>query len=237
MRRITRHSTFHFYLKIIVFMINQRNQKWRNLCRSILLLEVLNFLGLSVLVSSMPSKPTLGQTEIHPHGKLSISPTPSSFINIKQDSLNEYLSRKLPDILDQSDETNALHELVQWLHYNDIKCIATDFDLTMLQVHSGGWIIINSFHSLYDSVLKSLSPSFTLFANDCRKQEMILCVVTFADSKTIPSYLKDVSIGGKDLVEAVINSSGNPFVIDDIFAFYPRYNHHTSHPISHPSCW
>lgn len=144
-------------------------------------------------------------------------PREASQVPPKQSALNSYLSTELPKLLRQGDV--AGQSIVNYLIQYGVKCIATDFDLTMLTCHSGGWTEPNSEKG--SKVLNSLSPSFKSFAVYAKSKGLRLCVVTFSDSRSIPSHKLKTAIGGEHIVQAVVEAAGSPFTIDRVFGFYP----------------
>lgn len=142
----------------------------------------------------------------------------------------------LMKLVREAGEKKASESLVDKLVALGIKYIASDFDLTMTTVHSGGPICLSS--KKCATVLASLSPSFDEFATYACKRGIRICVVTFNDASAIPpgstgllsltSPVKeldtrrdDMYLGGTSLVEQVLKECNAQFRIERVYAYYP----------------
>lgn len=116
------------------------------------------------------------------------------------------------------DCTAAGRALCKFLVANGIKMIASDFDLTMTSVHSGGAVAA----AAENPILTSLSPDFDQWAECASSMGMRICVVTFSDKKFIPPHINN-GLAGRDLVIATLLMSKARFPVEEVYPFYPNF--------------
>ncbi|OII72642.1 hypothetical protein cand_011700 [Cryptosporidium andersoni] len=117
--------------------------------------------------------------------------------------------------------TKLHQEFLDYAYHNiGIRVIATDFDLTMMTRHSGGYI--NPLSASGSVFLLSLSQDFNILASVAQKMNIPISVVTFSDKKLIPLEFKDVCISGSDLISLSLKKSKASFKIDSTFCYYPK---------------
>lgn len=134
---------------------------------------------------------------------------------------------RLASLIEDVGERRALEVFVEELQMLGITHIASDFDLTMTTVHSGGPVRLDS--KAYNTVVSSLSTSFDYFASFANKRGIDLCVVTYNDSATIPSLIAKAGapssaaeyVGGADLVAHVLKHCNAQFLVKKVYGFYP----------------
>ncbi|KAH7648384.1 apicomplexan P36 family [Cryptosporidium bovis] len=102
----------------------------------------------------------------------------------------------------------------------DIRTIASDFDLTMMTMHSGGFIDPQSDKGRL--FLKSLSREFNILGAVAMEIGLSINVVTFSDPKLIPSEKIETNISGKSMINICLQNSNAKFKVSDYYCFYPR---------------
>ncbi|EAK90368.1 apicomplexan P36 family of proteins, appears to be a divergent HAD family phosphatase [Cryptosporidium parvum Iowa II] len=106
--------------------------------------------------------------------------------------------------------------------YNDlgIRTIASDFDLTMMTKHSGGYIDPLDNDGIIFS--KSLSKEFNVFGMQAENVNISISVVTFSDPLLIPSNQRERFISGRRMIEHCLKESGAKFKVKNYYCFYPK---------------
>ncbi|KAH8739260.1 hypothetical protein FG386_000017 [Cryptosporidium ryanae] len=102
----------------------------------------------------------------------------------------------------------------------EIRTIASDFDLTMMTMHSGGFIDPQSESGKL--FLKSLSYEFNFLGEVAMEIGIPINVVTFSDPKLIPTEKALTSISGKPMISLSLKSSNAKFKISNCYCFYPK---------------
>lgn len=117
---------------------------------------------------------------------------------------------------------NSLYEkLVNYLREHlDVKTIASDFDLTIMSKHSGGYINPSSLSG--NNFSKSLSYEFNVFATIASNKNIPINIVTFSDPLLIPLNKRDNYISGKSMIEHCFKMSNATFVVDKYYCFHPK---------------
>lgn len=106
--------------------------------------------------------------------------------------------------------------------YNDleIRTVASDFDLTMMAKHSGGYIDPSDIEGL--EFAKSLSKEFNIFGSQAEKAGISISVVTFSDPMLIPSAKRGKFISGREMVEHCLKESCAGFKVKNYYCYYPK---------------
>lgn len=125
---------------------------------------------------------------------------------------------------DSKEICSLKNTFMQFNHYihNDlgIRTIASDFDLTMMTKHSGGYIDPLDDDGIIFS--KSLSKEFNIFASQATNLNISISVVTFSDPMLIPSNKREKFISGKRMVEYCLKESSAEFKVKNYYCFYPK---------------
>ncbi|GBE61586.1 rhoptry ROP9 [Babesia ovata] len=108
-------------------------------------------------------------------------------------------------------------KFVTLLEQNGIKCIASDFDATMISNHSGGYCDPN----VDVDVLSSVTEHFKAVGRRLKRSPIKLVIVTFSDD----THVKDhpVYISGARMVNKALEYSDCDARIEKVYDFYPRY--------------
>eukprot|EP01067_Filipodium_phascolosomae_P005379 Filipodium_phascolosomae@DN3462_c0_g1_i1.p1 len=131
-----------------------------------------------------------------------------------QESLRDLVAELFSPQMPLNQQVPSAMCLLEFLTTNHVSVIATDFDLTMTDIHSGGYILdVNS------EVVKSLSEQWNLFAELASNQGLKIAVVTWSDEN---STNDSRAIGGSKLVKHVLDASSASFPVHNVYAFYPR---------------
>lgn len=128
--------------------------------------------------------------------------------------MQSYISNKKFHFL-TSDE--AADEFVKLLEDSGYKFIACDFDATMIELHSGGYVN----PEVDRDVLESVTPDFKSLAKRLKSSPISLAIVTFSDAVHVRGYPKYIS--GEEMVSAALKYSNCDADIAQVYAFYPRF--------------
>ncbi|KAF7456469.1 putative p36 protein [Cryptosporidium felis] len=122
---------------------------------------------------------------------------------------------------DFSSISKVYHHFVEFIS-NDlgIRTIASDFDLTMMKRHSGGYIDPLDKEGMIFS--KSLSPEFNVLGYLATGANISINVVTFSDPKLIPPNKRNRCISGKEMIDYCLKESHSKFPIKNCYCYYPK---------------
>lgn len=73
------------------------------------------------------------------------------------------------------------------------------------------------------NVAAAVSPAFVQFAVAAKAHNLLMAVVTFADSNTIPDHLQKKATGGEDLVRYTFEAAQIASTLDCVCAYYPKW--------------
>lgn len=124
-----------------------------------------------------------------------------------------------------SEQTGSLEDIFMQFCcyiYNDleIRTVASDFDMTMMTKHSGGYI--DPFDSEGLEFSKSLSKEFNIFGSQAEKVGISISVVTFSDPMLIPQTKREKFISGREMVEHCLKESSAKFKVKNDYCYYPK---------------
>ncbi|EAN31595.1 hypothetical protein TpMuguga_04g00243 [Theileria parva strain Muguga] len=128
--------------------------------------------------------------------------------------MREYISQGLFNSL-SSDE--SADKLVTLLEECGFKAIACDFDSTMIQMHSGGYLDPN----VDRRVLESVTPDFMAMAKRLKSSDITLFIVTYSDAVHVEGHARYIS--GDKMVRAALKYSHCDADIKQVYAYYPRF--------------
>ncbi|KAH8582610.1 apicomplexan P36 family [Cryptosporidium sp. chipmunk genotype I] len=135
-----------------------------------------------------------------------------------------FLSFKESNRYDSNQNYSLKNIFTRFNHYiyNDlgIRTIASDFDLTMMTKHSGGYIDPLDNDGVMFS--KSLSREFNIFGQLAENANISISVVTFSDPLLIPSNQREKLISGRKMIEHCLKESGAEFKVRNCYCFYPK---------------
>eukprot|EP01066_Platyproteum_vivax_P009528 Platyproteum_vivax@DN4200_c0_g1_i1.p1 len=137
-------------------------------------------------------------------------------LNSVQEGLLNFFKRKYyVDVNYSRIESEAAMSLLNFLKLHKVEVIAADFDLTITDQHSGGFVLPNE----NTEVFKALSKEFDEFAEMALNEGFKIVVVTFADEK---STNNPVAISGNKLVARTLKVSKARFEPSKIYPFFPK---------------
>ncbi|AFZ81105.1 hypothetical protein BEWA_005130 [Theileria equi strain WA] len=135
--------------------------------------------------------------------------------------MNEFHTRMQSYISDKKFHSLASHEAVDefvtLLEESGYKFIACDFDATMIELHSGGYVNPD----VDKDVLESVTPDFKSLAKRLKTSPISLAIVTFSDAVHVKGHPKYIS--GEEMVHAALKHSDCDADIAQVYAFYPRF--------------
>ncbi|KAJ1614469.1 P36-like protein [Cryptosporidium canis] len=123
---------------------------------------------------------------------------------------------------DKQDEIEDIFMQFSLYIYNElgIRTIASDFDMTMMTKHSGGYI--DPFDDDGIVFSKSLSREFNILGSQAGRIGISISVVTFSDPMLIPYNDRDTFISGRRMIEHCLKESCAEFTVKNYYCYYPK---------------
>ncbi|KAL8426815.1 hypothetical protein Efla_007142 [Eimeria flavescens] len=125
---------------------------------------------------------------------------------------SERLRKLLREALKSAVPCEALADAVREA---GVRVIAADFDLTMINLHSGG----STSNAPGNPIFTALSADFNAFATAVNSRGIQIAVVTFGDPKAVGGRVGRIC--GDSLVRRVLKDSRASFEVEEVFPFYP----------------
>ncbi|PHJ22211.1 rhoptry protein rop9 [Cystoisospora suis] len=110
----------------------------------------------------------------------------------------------------------AAKAFVDALQRCGVQVVATDYDRTLISLHSGGRALSTNL-----AILQALAPDFQYLGEEIKRRNMPLVVVTFSDWHDAAH--KDGRLAAESLVLATLKESKARFGVDAVYGFYPAY--------------
>ncbi|XP_952915.1 p36 (Toxoplasma gondii) homologue, putative [Theileria annulata] len=128
--------------------------------------------------------------------------------------MKEYISQGLFNSLTPEESADKLVSLLEECGY---KAIACDFDSTIIEMHSGGYLDPN----VDRRVLESVTPDFKALAKRLKNSTVSLFVVTYSDAVHVEGHARYIS--GDKMISAALKYSNCDADIKQVYAYYPRF--------------